>query len=34
MLLYAEAGQIDKAVTIARGDPSRPTRGFAAYERL
>ena len=31
MLLYAEAGQIDKAVTIARGDPSRPTYGFAAY---
>ena len=33
MLLYAETGQMAKAVEIARGDPSRPPYGFAAYMR-
>jgi DNA-binding winged helix-turn-helix (wHTH) protein/TolB-like protein/Flp pilus assembly protein TadD len=33
MLLYLETGQVDKAVKIARGDPSRPPHGFAAYIR-
>jgi DNA-binding winged helix-turn-helix (wHTH) protein/TolB-like protein len=31
MLLYAETGQMAKAVEIARGQPSRPPYGFAAY---
>jgi DNA-binding winged helix-turn-helix (wHTH) protein/TolB-like protein/Flp pilus assembly protein TadD len=33
MLLYAEGGQMAKAVEIARGDPDRPPYGFAAYMR-
>jgi DNA-binding winged helix-turn-helix (wHTH) protein/TolB-like protein len=33
MLLYAQTGQMAKAVEIARGDPSRPSYGFAAYMR-
>lgn len=31
MLLYAETGQMAKAVEIARGLPSRPPYGFGAY---
>jgi DNA-binding winged helix-turn-helix (wHTH) protein/TolB-like protein len=34
MLLYAETGQIEKAVEVAGGDPGgRPHYGFAAYMR-
>ncbi|MGH9674863.1 MAG: tetratricopeptide repeat protein [Bryobacteraceae bacterium] len=33
MLLYAETGQMDKAVEIATGDPSRTPLGFTAYIR-
>jgi tetratricopeptide (TPR) repeat protein len=33
MLLYAEGGQMAKAVEIARGDPDRPPYGFPAYMR-
>ena len=33
MLLYLETGQVDKAVKIARGDPSPPPHGFTAYIR-
>lgn len=31
MLLYAETGQMAKAIEIARGDPSRTPYGFQAY---
>lgn len=33
MLLYAETGQMAKAVEIARGNPSRTSHGFDAYMR-
>ena len=33
MMLYAETGQMDKAVEIARGDPGQAPDGFDAYLR-